>query len=89
MLDSISDDAAAKTKAERKIQGIGLTAMQRGECSTSVYPGGLGFFAYQFDSSGSKLVATIALEEAYTYVRQCHVFNIEWFQLYMFYTYVT
>ena len=75
VLSSTSENATVQAKAEKKIQGVGFTAMQRAECSTSVYPGGLGFFAYQFDSSGAKLIATIALEEAFIYVRLCHVFQ--------------
>ena len=59
-------------KAEVKVMGVGMSAMQRGECSASVYACGLGFFSFHFESSGSKIIATMDLSEAFAFYELNH-----------------
>ena len=65
----MANDEKVRAKARAKVVGIGFAAMQRGERSTSIFSNGLGFFSYQFDGSGAKLVATMSLEEAFQYYK--------------------
>ena len=56
-----------RAKATTKVVGVGFSAMQPGERSTSIFSNGLGFFGYQFDGAGAKIIATMSLDEAFTY----------------------
>ena len=71
MTAGIDADEAAKDKVYKKVMGIGLSAMQRGQTTTSVFSSGTGFFAYQFEQSGAKLLASMSLKEAIQLFELC------------------
>eukprot|EP00435_Cladocopium_sp_Y103_P056361 s335_g19.t1 len=71
MIAGIDADESLKDKLYKKVMGVSLSAMQRGLTTTSVFSSGLGFFGYQFENSGARLLASISLEEAFQLFDLC------------------
>ena len=67
----IDADEVAKDKMHKKVCGVGLSAMQRGLTTTSVFSSGIGFFGYQFEVSGARLLASMSLAEAIKLFELC------------------